>query len=62
MMLETQCELTARQIADLRLAARQMKGAARRRFQAEMTLKYCGGSARKGESILAGNVIASRPV
>jgi len=28
-----------------------MTGAARRRFQAEMTLKYCGGSARKGESL-----------
>jgi hypothetical protein len=48
---EVECELTASQIDDLRLAARQMKGAARRRFQAEMTLKYCGGSARKGEAV-----------
>jgi hypothetical protein len=44
-------ELTASQIEDLRLASRQMRGVARRRFQAEMTVKYCGGSARKGESI-----------
>lgn len=47
----TEAELTVNQIADLRLAASQMTGVARRRFQAEMTLKYCGGSARKGESV-----------
>jgi Rhodopirellula transposase DDE domain len=47
----TEAALTGSQIADLRLASSQMRGAARRRFQAEMTLKYCDGSARKGESV-----------
>jgi hypothetical protein len=51
MIAGTGAELTASQIADLRLASSQMRGAARRRFQAEMTLKYCDGSARKGESV-----------
>ncbi len=51
MIAVTEAGLTESQIADLRLASRQMTGASRRRFQAEMTLKYCGGSARKGESI-----------
>jgi len=37
---------------DLRLAASQMTGAPRRAFQAEMTLKYCRGSARLAETIL----------
>ena len=37
-------------ISDLRLAARQMTGAKRRAFQAEMTMKYCNGSARLAES------------
>ncbi len=37
-------------IEDLRLAARQMRGSKRRAFQAEMTLKYCNGSARLAES------------
>jgi hypothetical protein len=49
--LVTRDELTASQIEDLRLASAQMSGARRRRFQAEMTLKYCAGSARKGESV-----------
>jgi len=31
------------QIADLRLAASNMTGPTRRAFEAEMTLKYCGG-------------------
>jgi hypothetical protein len=34
------------------LAAAQMTGAARRAFQAEMTLKYCYGSARFAETLL----------
>jgi hypothetical protein len=34
------------------LAAAQMTGAARRAFQAEMTLKYCHGSARLAETLL----------
>src|SRR5438874_12186346 len=44
--------LTPRQIQDLRLAASKMTGAPRRAFQAEMTLKYCRGSARLSETIL----------
>jgi hypothetical protein len=36
--------LSASQIADLRLAAAQMTGPKRRAFEAEMTLKYCGGN------------------
>ena len=44
--------LPASQIQDLRLAAAQMTGAARRAFQAEMTLKYCYGSARFAETLL----------
>ena len=42
---------TPQQIADLRLAASQMTGATRRAFQAEMTLKYCDGNARRAEDI-----------
>ena len=42
---------TPQQIADLRLAASQMTGATRRVFQAEMTLKYCGGNARRAETL-----------
>ena len=44
-------KLTESQIEDLRLAARKMKGAARRGFQAEMCLKYCEGNARYGETL-----------
>ena len=44
--------LSSSQIQDLRLAAAQMTGAARRAFQAEMTLKYCHGSARFAETVL----------
>src|SRR5215471_18387604 len=44
--------LTPGQVQDLRLAASKMTGAARRAFQAEMTLKYCHGSARLAETIL----------
>lgn len=43
--------LTSSQIADLRLAASQMSGAIRRSFQAQMTLKYCGGKARLAERV-----------
>jgi hypothetical protein len=45
-------QLSPNQIDDLRLAAAQMTGAARRAFQAEMTLKYCHGSARLAETVL----------
>ena len=44
--------LSASQIQDLRFAAAKMTGAARRAFQAEMTLKYCHGSARFAETVL----------
>ena len=47
----TSVSLTPHQIADLRLAASQMTGATRRAFQAEMTLKYCEGNARRAESV-----------
>src|SRR5262249_23217245 len=36
--------LSPSQIADLRLAASHMTGSTRRAFEAEMTLKYCGGN------------------
>jgi hypothetical protein len=45
-------QLSASQIEDLRLAAAKMRGAARRAFQAEMTLKYWHGSARFAETRL----------
>ncbi len=44
--------LTPSLVEDLCLAASKMTGASRRSFQAQMCLKYCGGSARKAESIL----------
>ena len=42
--------LNESQIEDLRLATAHMSGAKRRAFQAEITLKYCNGSARLAES------------
>jgi hypothetical protein len=48
----SQSSLTPSQIQDLRLAASKMTGATRRAFQAEMTLQYCGGSARLAETIM----------
>lgn len=42
---------TASQIEDLRLAASRLSGPARRAFQAEMTLKYCEGNARRAERL-----------
>jgi hypothetical protein len=47
-----QSSLTSSQMHDLRLAASKMTGATRRAFQAEMTLKYCHGSARLAETLL----------
>lgn len=44
--------LSDSQIADLRLASRSLTGAARRAFQAAMTLKYCDGNARLAEKVL----------
>ena len=43
--------LEADQIEDLRLAASRLKGAERRAFMAEMTLKYCEGRARLAEGV-----------
>ena len=43
--------LPSSQIDDFRLAASKMSGAARRSFQAEMTLKYCDGNARLAERL-----------
>ncbi|CAK0767866.1 transposase [Gammaproteobacteria bacterium] len=43
--------LTTEQINDLRSDAKNMYGAERRSFQADITLKYCHGSARKAEKI-----------
>lgn len=43
--------LSQGQIADLRLAASKLKGAERRSFQAQMTLKYCQGNARAAEAV-----------
>ena len=43
--------LSSSQIADLRLAASKLRGVERRSFQAEMTLKYCNGSARLAERV-----------
>src|SRR5215469_7600170 len=39
------------QIADLRLAASHMTGPTRRAFEAEMTLKYCGGNPLRAEAV-----------
>jgi hypothetical protein len=45
-------QLSPSQIEDLQLASSKLLGAARRSFQAEMTLKYCGGRARLAETVL----------
>ena len=52
---ENQHKLTRSQIEDLRLAARKMKGSARRGFQAQMCLKYCDGNARYAETLWGWN-------
>jgi hypothetical protein len=44
-------KLSISQIDDLRLAASKLSGAKRRSFQAEMAMKYCGGSARLSETV-----------
>jgi len=44
-------QLSLSQIDDLRLAASKLSGAKRRSFQANMSLKYCDGSARLTESV-----------
>ena len=49
--LESHQPLRPSQIADLRLAASKMTGPTRRAFQAEMALKYCGGTPLLAETI-----------
>jgi hypothetical protein len=44
-------ELSNDLIASLKTAAALLTGHRRRRFQAEMTLKYCNGSARRAERV-----------
>jgi hypothetical protein len=48
-------QLSASQIQELRVAAAKRRGAARRAFQAERTLKYWHGSARFAETRLGGS-------
>lgn len=48
---QSQSSLTPSQIADLRLAASQLRGPERRSFEAEMTLKYCAGNPLKAEAV-----------
>ena len=48
---QSQPSLTPSQIADLRLAASQLTGPERRSFEAEMTLKYCGGNPLRAETL-----------
>lgn len=43
--------LSADRIEDLKLASSHMLGEKRRAFQAAMTQKYCGGSARRAEQV-----------
>ncbi len=47
--------LTESMIEDIRSAAKHMHGAKRRSFQADMTEKYCGGSAWKAAAIFKWN-------
>src|SRR5215470_8191345 len=50
-LLEDHPLLGPSQIADLRLAASKMTGSQRRAFEAEMTVKYCGGNPLLAETI-----------
>jgi DDE family transposase len=49
--LQSQLSLRPSQVADLRLAASNMTGPTRRAFEAEMTLKYCGGNPLMAEVV-----------
>src|SRR5215468_3553854 len=49
--LPSRPSLSPSQIADLRLAASKMTGPQRRAFEAEMTLKYCGGNPLLAETL-----------
>ena len=48
-------KLNQSQKEDIRLAASKMKGVSKREFQAEMTIKYCGGSPRLSETVFGWN-------
>ena len=49
--LECRPSLSPSQIADLRLAASQMRGPTRRAFEAEMAVQYCGGTPLLAETL-----------
>ena len=49
--LQSRPSLRPSPIADLRLAASKMTGPQRRAFEAEMTLKYCGGNPLLAETL-----------
>ena len=49
--LECHPSLSPSQIADLRLAASQMRGPTRRAFEAEMAVQYCGGNPLLAETL-----------
>jgi len=49
--LKNQLSLSPSQIADLRLAASKLTGPKRRAFEAEMTVKYCGGNPLMAQAI-----------
>ena len=49
--LDSLALLRPSQIADLRLAASNMTGPPRRAFEAEMTVKYCGGHPLRAEAV-----------
>ena len=54
-MVSVREKLGVEQVVDIRLAASQMSGGRRRAFMAEMTDKYCGGSARQAEEVFGWN-------
>jgi len=59
-------ELTKQHITTIRDAAKKLTGAKRRSFQAQVTIDYLGGTARRAEAVFgwcrkAVEVKASRP-
>jgi hypothetical protein len=44
-------DLTGRSIATIRAAAKRLTGVRRREFQAQVASEYCGGSARRSETV-----------
>ena len=48
----TSSNLTQEVIENLKIAASNMSGSSRRKFQAEMTIRYCEGNARKAEELI----------